>query len=373
MATPAPSACGWRWSCPSTSPPSPPAHPPAQLLARPGAALAPPSDAAVSGIDATLGVLDTSPTSTVPITLEASPLTVPIAWQQSGHPSIVTGLAAVAGDPSVQFLSPPVRAGQCLRPGRRRAGHRVGPAGLPRGPSLAATVTHPGRLGGDLRPRGLDHQRPARPGHHHPAGERGLQPGGPSLGQRLLATGRWLDRRTFPAAHRTRSSGDGHHLQRRPVRPVHRVAGDAGTGRPPVARRVGPDLLREAQRLHPRMVVAVAPNGWNDNSAFVPPCCPELVDNPIIEPVTTNPVRHVRPGRRLPRRLPTAGRRLGCGSAGRRHPHPAPADRRVCLRRPWGVGPDHLGRARRPGAGQPVGGPPPHPAERAAREHRRQP
>ena len=37
----------------------------------------------------------------------------------------------------------------------------------------------------------------------------------------------------------------------------------------------------------PRMVVAVAPNGWKDNSAFVSALLSGLVDNPIIQPVTT--------------------------------------------------------------------------------------
>ena len=80
---------------------------PSALLSRPGAALAPPSNAAVSGINATLGVLDTSPSSTVPVTVDASPLTVQLL-HQSGHPSTVAALAAVAGNPSVhQFLSAP--------------------------------------------------------------------------------------------------------------------------------------------------------------------------------------------------------------------------------------------------------------------------
>ena len=101
-------------------------HPaPRQLLARPSAALDPPSPAAMAGI---AGVVTAVDKNRVPVTLEASPQTL-AAMDGS---ATLRQLAALAAPPSViQFTAPAVHPGQRHQPGVGGAQRRALPAGLP--------------------------------------------------------------------------------------------------------------------------------------------------------------------------------------------------------------------------------------------------
>jgi hypothetical protein len=279
---------------------------PSQLLARPSAALAPPSDAQVSGIDATLGVLNTSPTSAVPVTVEASPLTVQLL-AQSGHPSTVAALANAASDPSAhQFLSAP------FAPVNAAALVDAGLGGelamqVTRGATvLGADVTHAGTAAG-----------PSDLGAW--ATNDALDAG--SIGQ-LATLG--YSQVVLPSSGVTAAPADGSATEPFSLPTEHgnqvtaitsnadlsaRFAGSAAT--PVLAAH---QLLAELAQIYyekpndstPRAVVAVAPNGWKDNPTFVAALLSALVDNPIIEPVTTKtlfamfgPVAACRDGCRL--------------------------------------------------------------------------
>jgi hypothetical protein len=260
---------------------------PSQLLARPGAAVAQPSDAEVSGLDATLGVLDTSPTSTVPVTVEASPLTVQLL-AQSGHPSTLAGMVDAASNPSVhQFLSAPfapVNAAALVDSG---LGSEL-TMQVTRGAAvLGATVTHSAAtvgisdLGAWVTNDALDSG---------------------SIGQ-LATLG--YSQVVLPSAGVNTPPADGSATEPFSLSTAHghqvtaitsdadlsaRFAGSATT--PVLAAH---QLLAELAQIYyekpndstPRMVVAVAPNGWKDNPTFVAALLSALVDNPIIEPVTT--------------------------------------------------------------------------------------
>ena len=92
----------------------------AQLLARPAAALDPPSAVAVAGTSALVAALDSPTHAGVAVTLEVSPQTV-AALAESGHQSLVNALAALGATPSVhQFASAPFTPVNAATPGRCR-------------------------------------------------------------------------------------------------------------------------------------------------------------------------------------------------------------------------------------------------------------
>ncbi len=258
-----------------------------QLLARPGAALAPPSDAQVSAINAMLGVLDASPTSAVPVTLEASPLTVQLL-AQSGHASTVAALAQVASDPTAhQLLSAPfapVNAAALFDSG---LGSELAMQ-ISRGAALLDTsVTHADAAAG-ISDLGAWVTNDA------------LDSG--SIGQ-LATLG--YSQVVLPATSVTGPPADGSTTEPfslatehgRPLTAITsntdlsaRFTGSVGT--PVLAAH---QLLAELAQIYyekpndstPRVVVAVAPNGWRDNPTFVSTLLSSLVGNPIIEPITT--------------------------------------------------------------------------------------
>ena len=314
-----------------------PSPSPSQLLARPGAAVASPSDAEVAGIDATLGVLDTSPTSAVPVTVDASPLTVQLL-AQSGH-AVYRGRPGRRGQRPVGPPIPvgPVRTGQRRRPGRCRTGQRADHAGQhEERPCSGTGVTHSAATVG-LSDLGAWVTNDA------------LDSG--SIGQ-LATLG--YSQVVLPSASVTAPPADGSTTEpfSLPTAHGHQVtaitsnadlsarfagsAGDAGAGCPPASGRVGPDLLREAQRLHP-------PHGGGGGSQRMEGQ-PHLRGRSAVRAGRQpdhrarhhqGPVRHVRPGSRLSRRMPTAIHRLGCGTAGRRASAPS-ASGSPGLPRPFG-------------------------------------
>ena len=241
----------------------------------------------MAGIDATLGVLNTSPTSAVPITVDASPLTVQLLGQ-SGHASSVAGLADAASDPSVhQFLSAPFA------------------------PVSAAGLVDSG-LGSELTMQVSRGAAVLGTGVTHSAATVGLSDLGAWVTNDALDSGSIGQLATLgysqvvlPSASVTTPPADGSTTEPFSLSTAHghqvtaitsnadlsaRFAGSAGT--PVLAAH---QLLAELAQIYyekpndstPRMVVAVAPNGWKDNPTFVAALLSGLVDNPIIEPVTT--------------------------------------------------------------------------------------
>jgi hypothetical protein len=259
----------------------------ASLLARPGAALDPPSAAAVAGASALVAALDSPTHSGVAVTLEVSPQTV-AALAESGHQSLVNALAALGATPSVhQFASTsftPVNAATLVD------------AGL--SSELAAQVS-----------RGT--QTLAAAIHQPSAAGAGL--------------GAWITNDALDPTTLTQLSSDGFNQVILPAGSISSssptdgstaepfpLAGTRGTTMTAMAsnadlasRFTGPSsdpvlaahqLVAELSQIYyekpndttPRAVVAVAPNDWVPDPAFVTALLGALAGNPIIQPVTAS-------------------------------------------------------------------------------------
>ena len=227
--------------------------------------------------------------TTVPITLEVSPLSVATldALTKPGHPSIATGLTAMAADPAVQLVATPfapVNASSLVDAG---LGTELA-LQVSRGTqSLSATVSHP---------------PPA-------AGAAGL--------------GAWIANDPLDTATATQLEADGYtqlvlpgdSVSSSPVDgstaepfqltttrgPMTAVVANADlsarfTGSPENPVLAAHQLVSEMAQIYfekpndttPRAVVAVAPTDWPTSALFVQALTAALDGNPILEPVTTS-------------------------------------------------------------------------------------
>jgi len=260
---------------------------PAQLLARPSAALESPAAAAAAAFDGVVATLSTD--TTVPVSVEVSPLSVTAlgAPNRPGHPSTVTGLAAMADDPMVQLMSTPFAPVDAS--GLVDAGLGTELAlQISRGAqSLAATVTHPPPTSG------------------------------------AAGLGAWIANDPLDPATATQLVGDGYtqlvlpndSVSSSPVNgstaepfqlstprgSVSAVVSNADlsarfTGSPGNPVLAAHQLVSEIAQMYfekpndttPRAVVAVAPVDWPTNPSFVQALTEALDGNPIIQPVTTS-------------------------------------------------------------------------------------
>jgi hypothetical protein len=252
-----------------------------QLLARPAAALDPPSPAQVT---AWTDMVTTLAHSAVPVTIEASPQTV-TALDGSGHQSSVGQLAALAASPSVhQFASTPF---------------------VP----VSATGLVDAGLGGELATQVSRGAQVLAAVTHAPAS---------------APYGAWITNDSLDTSALTQLASDGYSQVILPASAVSSspqngstavpftVATSRGssmealasnadlasrfTGSPGDPELAAHQLIAELAQIYyekpndttPRGVVVVAPNDWTASPAFVSTLLGALAGNPIIEPVTTN-------------------------------------------------------------------------------------
>ncbi len=257
---------------------------PAELLSSPGTALDPPSATAASAIGGVVSALEDAPS--VPVTLEASPLTLG-ALDASGHQATVSDLAGLAGNPSVhQFTMTsfaPVNASALVDAGlSNELAEQVS-----RGSAvLADTVTHPSPsaspigLGAWITNDGLD----------------------PATLTQLAADG--YTQMIMPPGDVASPPSDGSAAEPFLVSSTHGPGFTAVVSDPDLTARfpgasedpvlAAHQLIAELAQIYyekpndstPRAVVAVAPNGWPANPAFVGALTDALDGNPIIDPVT---------------------------------------------------------------------------------------
>jgi hypothetical protein len=259
----------------------------AQLLAQPGSALDPPSAAAVANLSALVGAVAAPAHAGVAVTLEVSPQTV-TALAESGHQSLVTDLATLGATPSVhQFASTsftPVNAATLVDAGL--SGELA--AQVSRGTQALASAIHQpsasgaAGLGAWITNDALD----------------------PATLTQLASAG--FDQVILPAAGVSSSPTDGSTAEPFPLATTHgppmtAIAsnGDVAsrfTGAPGDPVLAAHQLAAELAQMYyekpnattPRAVVAVAPNGWVADPAFVTALLGALAGNPILQPVTAS-------------------------------------------------------------------------------------
>jgi hypothetical protein len=259
----------------------------AQLLARPGAALDPPSAAAVANVSALVTAVGAPAHAGVAVTLEASPQSV-TALAESGHQSLVNDLATLGATPSVhQFASTsftPVNAATLVDAGL--SGELA--AQVSRGTqALASAIHQPSTSGGAglgawITNDALD----------------------PATLTQLASAG--FNQLILPAAGISSPPTNGSTAEPFPLATTHgapitaiasngdlasRFTGAAGD--PVLAAH---QLVAEVAQMYyekpndttPRAVVAVAPNDWVADPTFVTALLGALAGNPIVQPVTAS-------------------------------------------------------------------------------------
>jgi hypothetical protein len=258
----------------------------ARLLAEPGAALNPPTAAAVANLSALVAALGAPAHAGVAVTLEVSPQTL-TALAQSGHQSLVSGLATLGATLSVhQFASTsftPVNATTLVDAGL--SGELADQ--VSRGTqALASAIHQPSATGAGL---GAWITNDA------------LEPA--TLTQ-LASAG--FNQVILPAAGVSSSPTDGSTAEPFPLAATHgppmtAVAsnGDLAsrfTGAPGDPVLAAHQLAAELAQMYyekpndttPRAVVAVAPNDWVADPTFVTALLGALAGNPILQPVTAS-------------------------------------------------------------------------------------
>jgi len=271
---------------------------PSELVARPEAALAPPSDAALAGVTGVVAALAKDEPD-VPVTLAASPQTV-LTLAATGHQSTVGQLAALASTPDVhQFASSPyvpVDAPDLVGSGlggeldlQVARGTQVLTATVDRTTDAGSDATA-GHLGAWFTNGGMDD---ATLGQLQAAGygELVLPASGvvspPTNGSTVepftLPTGRGgavtaVASSADLASRFTGSPGD-------PVLAAHQLVAE-----------LAQIYYEKPNDTSPRAVVAVAPSGWSDDPTFVDALLSSLAGNPIVQPVTTAEIFATLPG-----------------------------------------------------------------------------
>ena len=267
-----------------------PAPTASQLQARPAAALATPTPAAMTGVVDTIGAI--SQNSTVPVTLAVSAQTVG-ALQRTGHQAAVNQLSALAASPSVhQFASSPfapVDASGLVATGLSDELARQVAQGTT---EISGQVTHlaatPGHLGTWIADKGLD-----------TAALDQLQSDGYS--QVIIPSG------TVSSPPTNGSTAEPFVLTTSGGAPMTAFASDlparftGPAGNPVLAAH---QLVAELAQIYyeqpnddtARAVVAVPPSSWSDDPAFVNALLGAVAGNPIIQPVTVAALFATFPG-----------------------------------------------------------------------------
>lgn len=261
----------------------------AQLAARPAAALAPPSAGSVAAISGTVAAISQGHPS-VPVTLETTPQTVG-ELAATGHQSIVAQLVGLSATPSVhQFASSPfvpVDASSLVNAGlagelalQVARGSAVLSSYFPRTSSAAAGGVS-GPLGAWFSNDGVDTGTLAQ-----------LQQDGYS--QVVVPAA------SVPNAPANNSTAEPFPLSSAAGTTMTALAANADlaarfTGSPGDPVLAASQLVAELAQIYfekpndttPRIVVAVAPNSWTDDPAFVSTLLGALDGNPVLEPVKT--------------------------------------------------------------------------------------
>jgi hypothetical protein len=261
---------------------------PAELLARPGAALATPSDAAVSALTATVAAIATQHPS-VPVTLQVSGQTLGLL-AGTAHTTTLAQLAQLATNPDIHQLT-----------------------AAPFTPVDATSLVDSG-LGGELAlqvDRGIAVVSAAT----------GRAAPDPSVGLGAWITGDPLDATTvgalaangfqdvvLPATDLTSAPADGSTTEPFTLYGAHGTQMSAVASNVDLGARFESDpgdpvlaaheLVAELAQLYyerpngttPRAVVAVAPNSWSDDPDFVDALLGSLEGNPMVQAVTTSQV-----------------------------------------------------------------------------------
>jgi Family of unknown function (DUF6049) len=282
---------------------------PAALLARPQAALAPPSAASVAAVSGLIGALGREPD--VPVTLEASGQTLELL--DAARPGAVGQLTTLAAAPSVHEMAAapyvPVSAATLVGAG---LGTELGAQVLRGVQATSTTVLHPGGAVPEAPLNGLGPWITDDPLDD------------PSL---AALAGLGYDQVVLPGGDVSGSPVNGSTAEPftiGPARsPLTALASDGD-----LAARFGSDpgdpvlaahqLVAELAQLYyekpnattPRGVVVVAPSGWSPDPSFVDALLGSLANSPIVDPVTTASLFGL---------LPTASCRTTCrliGSSG---------------------------------------------------------
>ncbi len=260
---------------PATAPTS------AELATRPGAALAQPSAAATSGVTATVAAIAATHPS-VPVTLETSPQTV-ADLAASGHQSTVAQLESLADNPSVHEITSapyvPVNAAALV------------------GAGLSTELAQQVSRGSEVLATYLPRQSPGS----------GAWIAGDGVDAATLAQLETegynqlvVPSTSVPEAPTNGSAAVPFELSPQTGAPVPTIAADADLsarftadpGNPVLA---SSQLVAELAQIYfekpndtaPRVVAAVAPDGWADDPTFVDALLGALDGNPVVEPVTT--------------------------------------------------------------------------------------
>lgn len=255
-----------------------------QLVAHPAGALTAPSPASVSALDAMVAALTSPSTSSVPVTVEASPLTLE-TLEDSGHSASVTAIASLAADPVHQFTSTPfapVNASSLVDTGLNNElamqverGSQIldstvlhTPVAQP--PALGAWITNDPLDAGAIDQLAID-------GYDQvvlPSGSVPSPPTDGSAAEPFTVT-------TAHGAQVTAIASDGDLSAR-----FSDSSADAVLAAHQLVAELAQIYYEKPNDVTPRGVVAVAPNGWAADPAFVGALLSSLVGNPIIEPVT---------------------------------------------------------------------------------------
>ena len=273
----------------------------------------------------------------VPVTLDGPARSRP--WTTVGAAGTTTRHRGPAGQPgghtrrSTSSLDP-VHPGRCLRPGRRRAGHRARPPGGPGGATVRRPPTGPPRLapaglGAWITDDPLDATATSQLGR---AGTASWS----SRGSVTSAADQRLDGRAVRRRDRPRSPFTAVAVQRRSVVPVHRLPGNPVLAAHQLVAELAQIYFEKPNDTTPRAVVAVAPTGWADQ----PRLRRRTAGRPRRQPDHPGG-DHRRSCSPLDPAGAPAARAAGCAgatggrrSSGGRHPRPAPAGRRLLVGRP---------------------------------------
>jgi hypothetical protein len=259
----------------------------ARLLAQPGAALDPPSAAAVANLSALVAAVGAPAHAGVAVTLEVSPQTV-TALAESGHQSLVNALATLGATPSVhQFASTSFT------------------------PVNAATLVDAG-LSGELAAQVSRGTQALASAIHQPSASGGAGLGAwitndaldPATLTQLASAG--FNQVILPAAGISSPPTDGSTAEPFPLATSHGAPmtaiasnGDLAsrfTGAPGDPVLAAHQLVAEVAQMYyekpndttPRALVAVAPNDWVADPTFVTALLGALAGNPIVQPVTAS-------------------------------------------------------------------------------------
>jgi Family of unknown function (DUF6049) len=269
--------------------PLPPSRSPTQeqLLASPSAALDPPAAGAAAAVGGVVATLSTD--TTVPMTLEVSPSTVSAlsALNKPGHPSVVSGLTAMAADPMLQLLTTPFAPVDATSLVDTGLGTELALQVSRGAQSLAAAISHP----------------PPTSGAAGLGAWIANDPLDPATATQLARDG--YTQLVLPPDSVSSSPANGSTAEpfqvSTPRGPMTAVVSNADlsarfTGSPGNPVLAAHQLVSELAQIYfekpndttPRAVVVVAPVDWSTDPLFVQALTEALDGNPIIQPLTTS-------------------------------------------------------------------------------------